>query len=164
MVWWLILAVILFLACAVLIIAEVLLPSGGILSIASLICLVSGIVILFKHSTATGIVGVVVALIMIPAVIIVTYRILPKTKLGQSVFLRPPDRHKGDAIPDTDALADILGKTGNVISPLRPVGMVDFQGSRLECVAETGYVENDKVVKVIKVEGTQLTVRIVEEA
>ena len=56
----------------------------------------------------------------------------------------------------------MLGETGVVITPLRPVGMCEFDGERLECVAETGFVENDVTVTVIRVEGTQLTVRTVE--
>ena len=49
------------------------------------------------------------------------------------------------------------------MTPLRPVGMVDFSGKRVECVAEGGYVEKEKMVKVIKVESTQLTVRVLDE-
>jgi len=41
--------------------------------------------------------------------------------------------------------------------------MCDFSGRRIECVAETGYVEKGKEVRVIRVQGTQLTVRINEE-
>jgi len=56
----------------------------------------------------------------------------------------------------------MLGKQGVVLSPLRPVGMCDFNGKRLECVAETGYIENESKIRVIHVEGTQLTVRLIE--
>jgi membrane-bound serine protease (ClpP class) len=48
------------------------------------------------------------------------------------------------------------------MTPLRPVGMCDFSGQRLECVAEGGYVDKEKKVKVINVESTQLTVREIE--
>jgi membrane-bound serine protease (ClpP class) len=159
--WWLVLAVILFLACAALLIAEVFIPSGGILSIFSMGCLMGGLVIFFKHNTTMGIVGITVALVMIPAVLITAYRVLPDSKFGKKVFLAPPKREKGDAIPDTDKLNDRLGDVGSVITPLRPVGMVDFDGSRIECVSESGFIENSNNVKVIKVEGTQLTVRVV---
>ncbi len=49
------------------------------------------------------------------------------------------------------------------MTPLRPVGMCDFAGQRLECVAESGYLDKNQIVEVIKVEGTQLTVRIKEQ-
>ena len=155
------LAVLLFLACAALLIAEVFIPSGGILSIISMGCLIGGLVIFFKHNTTMGIVGITVALIMIPAVLVAAYKFLPDSRLGKKVFLSPPERQKGDAIPDTDELKHMLGAVGSVITPLRPVGMVDFDGNRIECVSESGFIENDNNVKVIKVEGTQLTVRVV---
>jgi membrane-bound ClpP family serine protease len=41
--------------------------------------------------------------------------------------------------------------------------MCDFSGQRVECVAESGYVDKGKKVKVINVESTQLTVRLIEE-
>ena len=78
-------------------------------------------------------------------------------------MLAPPERQQGDAIPDSSNLRRMLGAEGIVLTPLRPVGMCDFSGQRLECVAESGYVDKGKKVKVIDVESTQLTVRIIEE-
>ena len=162
--WWLALAIILFIVCAALLVAEVFLPSGGIISILSLAALVGGLVIFFNISTTAGIIGIVIAILMIPIILILAYRTLPNTKLGKAVFLEPPQRPKGDAIPDTTDITQMIGQKGKVITPLRPVGTVDFDGKRLECVSETGFIPKDNIVKVLKVEGTQLTVRTVEPA
>jgi membrane-bound ClpP family serine protease len=161
--WWLIFAIFLYLACAALIIAEVFLPSGGLISICALACLIGGVAIFFHHSNTVGMVGIGVAIVMIPSVLIIGYRILPRTRFGKSVTLAPPERQQGDAVPDTPELKNMLGAVGVVISPLRPVGMCDFSGRRIECVAEGGYVDKGKKIKVIKVESTQLTVRELEE-
>lgn len=164
MVWWLIFAVFLYFACAVLIVVEVFVPSGGLISICSLACLVGGIVLFFQYSVTAGWIGIGIAAIMIPSVLVVAYRIFPKTRFGKSVTLTPPERRQGDAIPDTDKLKDLLGAEGVVLTPLRPVGMCDLSGQRVECVAESGYVDKGKKVKVINVESTQLTVRIIEDS
>lgn len=156
-------AVFLFLACAALIVAEVFVPSGGLISACAALCLVGGLIIFFKQSAVAGWVGMGVAAIMIPTVLIFSYKLLPKTKFGKTVMLTPSQRKTGDAIPDTDKLKALLGQTGTVVSPLRPVGMCEFNGDRVECVAEGGYVENDNSVTVIHVEGTQLTVRVNNE-
>jgi len=108
--------------------------------------------------------GVIIAVVMIPTVIIIAYKIFPRTRFGKSVILSPPERQKGDAIPDTPELKELLGAEGVVLTPLRPVGMCDFSGQRVECVAEGGYVDKDKKVKVINVESTQVTVRVIEES
>jgi len=161
--WWLLFAVFLYLACAALIIAEVFVPSGGLISIFALACLVGGVLIFFRHSTIAGWIGLIIALIMIPSVLVFAYKIFPKTRFGRNVLLAPPERQQGDAIPDSSNLRRMLGAEGIVLTPLRPVGMCDFSGQRLECVAESGYVDKGKKVKVIDVESTQLTVRIIEE-
>ena len=162
--WWLAFAVFLYFASAVLLVAEVFVPSGGLISICSLACLIGGLMIFFRHSSTAGWVGIVLAIVMIPTVLIVAYRIFPKTRFGRAVTLAPPKREAGDAIPDTEQLKEMLGAQGTVVSPLRPVGMCDIDGQRIECVAESGYVENDTKVKVIHVAGTQLTVRVVDES
>ena len=161
--WWLVFAVFLYFATAALIIAEVFVPSGGLLSICALICLIGGTIIFFNHSTLAGWIGIIIAVIMIPTVLVFAYKMFPKTKFGRSVTLTPPQRQQGDAIRDTDQLKAMHGKIGTVLTPLRPVGTCDFQGQRLECVAETGYIEKDTQITVIRVEGTQLTVRPVNE-
>ena len=162
--WWLVFAIFLYFACAVLIIAEVFVPSGGLISLCALACLVGGAVIFFQHSATAGWIGVGIAFVMIPGVLIFTYKIFPKTRFGKSVTLTPPERQQGDAIPDTSELKEMLGKVGVVLTPLRPVGMCDFSGQRVECVAEGGYVDKDKKVKVIDVQSTQLTVRMIEDS
>jgi len=161
--WWLIFAVFLFFACAFLIIAEVFVPSGGLISVCALACLIGGVVIFFQNSTAAGWIGVAIAFVMIPSVLVTAYKIFPKTRFGKSVTLTPPQRQRGDAVADTAELKRLLGAVGVVLTPLRPVGTCDFSGQRVECVAESGYVDKGKKVQVIRVQGTQLTVRVIEQ-
>jgi membrane-bound ClpP family serine protease len=160
--WWILFAIFLYAACAILIVAEVFLPSGGILGLCSLACLVGGAVIFFSYSTTAGWIGVVVAVVMIPVLLIIAYKIFPKTRFGKSVTLTPPQRERGDAIADSPELSKLLGEVGRVLTPLRPVGVCEFAGRRVECVAESGYVDKGKIVKVIGVQGAQPTVRLME--
>lgn len=161
--WWLIFAVFLYLACAMLLVAEVFVPSAGLLIMLSLACLAGGIFIFFKHSPAAGWFGVAIAIVMIPAVLAGAYKIFPHTRIGKNILLAPPEKQAGEAIPDTDELKGLLGTTGTVITTMRPVGMCDIAGRRLECIAEGGFVEKGKKIKVIKVESTQVTVRVIQE-
>lgn len=162
--WWLIFAVFLYLVCAAMIIAEVFVPSGGLLSIFALGCLAGGIAIFFDHSRIAGWTGVGIAFVMIPTALIISYKIFPKTRFGKAVTLTPPERRQGDAVPDTAKIKELLDAVGVTLTPLRPVGACDFSGKRVECVAESGYVDKGKKVKVINVQSTQVTVRIVEES
>ena len=159
--WWLVFAIFLYLASAALVIAEVFVPSGGVISICAFACLIGGLMIFFHRSTTAGWIGIIIAVIMIPSVLVVAYKMFPKTRFGKSVMLTPPKRQRGDAIPDTAELKDMLGAVGFVLTPLRPVGTCDFSGQRVECVAESGYIDKGKKIKVIRVQETQLTVRVI---
>ncbi|MCL5280229.1 MAG: hypothetical protein M1376_10020 [Planctomycetes bacterium] len=162
--WWLLLAVFLYAICAALIAAEVFIPSGGLLGLGAVASLLAGVVIFFHHSALAGWIGVVVGLVMVPSLLVAAYKILPRTRFGRQVILAPPVRQRGDAIADTPELIKLLGRTGRVLTTLRPVGMCGFDGQRVECVAESGFVPKGRMVKVIHIEGTQVTVRVTEEA
>jgi membrane-bound ClpP family serine protease len=161
--WWLLFAVFLYFACAVLLVAEVFIPSAGLLIMLSIACLAGGVTIFFKHSMAAGWIGVAIALVMIPAVLVGAYKIFPHTKIGSRMLLAPPKKKEGEGIPDTEDLKRLVGEAGTVVTTMRPVGMCDFSGKRVECMAEGGFVEKGKKVKVIKVESTQVTVRVIQE-
>ncbi len=135
-------------------------PSFGLISVIAICFLAAGISLFFKISTNAGWLGICISAVVVPLVFFIFYKILPHTNMGKSLTLAPPKGKKtGEGIPDAQELNHLLGGTATAISPLRPVGMCDFDGKRFECVAESGYVEKGKSVKVIKVEGTQLTVR-----
>ncbi len=126
MFWLLCFAVFLFILSAILLVSEVFIPSFGMLTICSVLCLIGGCVIFFKFSTTVGIIGITVALIMIPVMLVFTYKVLPQTEFGKAVVLAPPTQTGGSAIPDSKELEEMLGLTGEVLTDLRPVGMCDF--------------------------------------
>ena len=160
MLWWIVFAIFLFLLSAALLVAEVFIPSFGLITVCSLACIVGGLAIFFKLNPVAGWCGVAVAIVMIPSVLVGAYKIFPKTSFGKSVSLDMPKKQKGEGISDINELSGMLGRKGITTTVLRPVGMCDFAGKRLECVAESGYVDRGVTVEVIKIEGTQLTVRV----
>ena len=159
---WIMLAVFLYILCAILLVIEIFVPSFGLLTVLSLLCLAGGIALFFKMGVTAGYIGIFLAIILIPAVLIIVYRIFPKTSMGKKLTLQKVVRAKGDAIQDSAVLQQMLNRTGIVVTPLRPVGMCEFDGQKLECVSESGYIPIQKKVKIIHIEGTQLTVRAVE--
>jgi len=162
--WWLALAVFLYLVCAILLVAEVFVPSGGLLTICAIACVAGGGYIFFRESTTFGIVGIGIAVIMVPVVLVTAYKAFPHTRFGRGVVLARPNRPQGDAIADSGKLKGLVGTRGTVLTPLRPVGMCDFSGRRVECVAESEYVEGGTTVEVLAVESTQVIVRTVEDS
>lgn len=156
-------AVFLFALCAMLLVLEIFIPSLGLLTVLALICLGGGIVLFFQISESVGWVGVWTAAVLIPVVWMIVYKLLPKTKIGRILELKKcEDALPG--IPDQDKLNALEGCTGVVFSPLRPVGVCVFDGKKVVCVSETGFLRKDTNVKVIDVEGNKVTVRKMDSA
>jgi membrane-bound serine protease (ClpP class) len=57
-------------------------------------------------------------------------------------------------------LDHLLGKEGVTITPLRPSGIVEVEQSRYDVVSEGSFVAAGVRVKVIRVEGSRVVVRI----
>lgn len=158
---WILFAVILLIACAILLVIEIFVPSLGLVTVFALACLAWGIAIFFQISTAAGWIGVWTAIVLIPVVWIIVYKYLPKTKIGQILELKKVEQADG-GIPDQEHLESLVGQTGIVAKPLRPVGTCQFGNTKVVCVSETGFIEKDTSVTVIDVEGNKITVRKLE--
>ena len=158
---WIAFAVLLLILCAILLVFEIFIPSLGLLTAVALLCLTGGIYLFFQVSTAVGWIGVWTAIILIPIVWVLVYKLLPKTKLGRILELRNAMKAIS-GVPDQESLDALEGQQGIVLSPLRPVGMCEFESKKVVCVSDTGYIEKDTTIKVIHVEGNKVTVRTIE--
>lgn len=155
---WIVFALLLLILCAILLVFEIFIPSLGLLTATALLCLAGGIYLFFQISTTVGWVGVWIAIILIPIVWVLVYKLLPRTSLGKVLELKKVEQAMG-GIPDQEHLQSLIDRTGIVLTPLRPVGMCQFEGKKVVCVADTGYIKKDSQVKVIHVEGNKITVR-----
>jgi membrane-bound ClpP family serine protease len=158
---WIAFAVLLLILCAILLVFEIFIPSLGLLTAVALLCLAGGIYMFFEVSTAVGWIGVWAAIVLIPVVWILVYKLLPKTKLGRVLELHSAMKAIS-GVPDQESLDALEGQKGVVLSPLRPVGMCQFESKKVVCVSDTGYIDKNTDVKVIHVEGNKVTVRKTE--
>ncbi|HIO53073.1 MAG TPA: hypothetical protein EYN32_05455, partial [Phycisphaerales bacterium] len=60
-----------------------------------------------------------------------------------------------------EKLQQLIGKEGNTITILRPVGVVRIDGQRIDAMAETGSIEADTAIKVVSVYDNQIKVRAI---
>jgi membrane-bound serine protease (ClpP class) len=105
----------------------------------------------FRHHWALGSTQVVVALVVGPLAIYLGIRRLTlKTTLeGSRSFAQD--------------YAAYLGKEGQTQTDLRPAGIVEIEGRKLDVVTAGELVEKSKRVRVMKVEGNRIVVQAVRE-
>jgi membrane-bound serine protease (ClpP class) len=143
-------------------VAEVFVPSGGLLTALALLFLAGGIYIFFHYSPVAGWVGVLLAIVVIPIALFTAYKMLPNFKFGKNVVLEPSEREHGDGVPDSKSLRELIGQSGVCLTPLRPVGTCQINGRRIQCVAESGLIEKGKNISVVSVEGIRVVVAVIQ--
>ena len=58
----------------------------------------------------------------------------------------------------------LVSKKGETLSVLRPAGIGDFDGVRLNVVTEGGFIDKGQPVEIVRVEGSRIVVRQQAEA
>jgi len=150
------LPIVLQLAGIVVIIAEIILPSGGILSIAALGLFGYSLFIVFNEiSNTVGFAFVAADLVLIPVLVIVGLKLLARSP----VTLRKTLSRKEGVSSQSSELDSYIDMEGTAVTDLRPAGTAVINGKRVDVVTRGEYFEKDSVILVIAVTGNQIIVR-----
>jgi membrane-bound serine protease (ClpP class) len=165
--YWLVWSLVLLVAGLLISVMEVVLPSGGLLAIAALGALLGSLICAYQLSGAAAAIFACIEVICVPAVVIMAFKILPKTSLGRQLILSPPVSPKMEkqtahsAAVSNDVLAALVDKQGITATMLRPSGTVEIDGRRLSVVTRGEMIAAGKAVRVIEVEGNRIVVEAV---
>ena len=152
--------IILQLVGVVVIIAEIILPSGGILSIVALGVFGYSLFIVFNEiSMIIGFSFVAADLILIPVLVIVGLKLLARSP----VTLRKTLSRKEGVSSQSSELESYVGRQGNAVTDLRPAGIAVINGKRVDVVTRGEYLEKDSAIIVTAVTGNQIVVRKKDE-
>ncbi|WP_255259834.1 nodulation protein NfeD [Lentibacillus sp. CBA3610] len=150
-------AIILLILGIGLIIAELFLPGG----IAGLIGVGAIIASLMMSGRDIGQMAMSLSIAFI--VTIIASVILFKTMGGDKGFFRRmvlTDQTSSElGYVSSENRLELIGLEGRTVTPLRPSGSALFGDERLDVVTEGGFIEKDKLVKIVKVEGVRVVVR-----
>jgi membrane-bound ClpP family serine protease len=147
-----------------LLIAEVFVPSGGLIGILAICCLVISVWQAFRQSTTVGLWFLMGDFLLMPVALAVAVYLWPKTPLARRVFLKPPEPDEIEVAHSSQRLDHLIGQFGRALTPLRPSGLVDFDGRRLDALSEDGLIPSGALVQAVRVRGGQLIVRTASEA
>lgn len=151
----------------IVLVIDIFVPTFGVLALVSAGSAVTGVVLLFTYSATWGLVGTTLVLIGAPVVFFLGLQIMPNTPIGRRLVLGNPrpDEEGEDAPPPAapgDALKDLIGSEGVVVTDLRPVGTIRLGEERMDALAETTVLKAGSKVKVVGVvDGRLLKVRAV---
>jgi membrane-bound serine protease (ClpP class) len=144
----------------VFLLAEMFMPSFGILMVLALLSIVVGLILTFQAGTTVGLLTLLGVFVALPVFLGLLFHYWPKTPMGRRLILSVPadDFTAADLSVHKDQ-EQLRGRAGRALSALRPAGVVDFDGRRVDCITEGMMVEPGEWVRCIDVQAGRVVVR-----
>lgn len=147
-----------------LLVAEVFIPSGGVIAILAALSLV-GALICAANAWWTSSPGyfwgfAALTALLLPVSLIGAFYLWPNTALGRKAILEAPAPHEvASFIEEEERYGAMVGKNGTTVTALNPAGIVRIDGHRVHCLSEGMILEPGEPVRVISAKGNRVVVR-----
>jgi membrane-bound ClpP family serine protease len=141
---------------AIVLIAEFVLPSAGILTFIAASLIGYSLYIVFTDiSTFAGMMFVLADLFVLPAAVFAGFKIMASSP----VTLKTALSRDAGYTSQSESLAGWLDKTGEAITDLRPAGTAKIEGKRVDVVSRGEYINKGSLIRVTAVDGNRVVVR-----
>ena len=142
-------------------------PGFGIAGIAGIILIVVSLFlsllgadfdIIDADTLSTAIIQLTAALVLSLVGIFFLARILPKTSFFSRLILAE-EANADKGFVSYPTISELVGAEGIALTTLRPAGTAEFNGQRVDVVADWEYIERGAKIKVLRVEGIKVVVK-----
>ncbi len=156
----LLLPIILQLAGILVIMAEIIIPSAGILSLMAMGLIGYSLYIVYTgFSSTTVALFIAFDIIIIPVLVITGLKLLARSP----VTLRYKLSRDDGVTSQPPELADYIDAEGMAVTDLHPAGMAVIDGKRVDVVSRGDYIDKGSQLVVTEVTANQIIVRFKEE-
>lgn len=150
-------------AALLLTVIEIFVPSAGLISMVAAAVAIAGIVCLWIYDSVWGVSGLLGSMILLPTVFFSGISIWTSTNAGRRAIGLPSEEElEARRARDVEArrLRDAsIGKIGVVLTEMRPVGIIELEGKRVDALAEVGFISPGTKVRVVSVDANEMKVR-----
>lgn len=136
-------------------------PGFGITGIGGLIALFTSIFFLFSD-LEVALMAIATIMILSIAGFVVLLKLFGSSRLGKNISLEESQTRESGYLAQSDK-KDLTGKTGKTITPLRPAGMAEIEGERIDVVSEGNFIKKGEKVIVFKIAGNRVVVKKLKE-
>jgi membrane-bound serine protease (ClpP class) len=152
----LIVPILLQLAAIAVLIAEIIIPTGGLLGIVTVGLFGYSLYLAFTGiSTVVGMMFVAADVVLAPLIFFAGIRLLAKSPATLKTSLSKADGFSSQA----EDLAGLLGLAGKAVTDLRPAGIGLINGKRVDVVSRGEYIDKGSDFLVQAVEGNRVVVK-----
>ncbi len=136
-----------------LLVLELFVP-GGVLGLGGLLSILYGCYLAFGLGTGWGVASVGLSLF---ATVVIVRTFLRSRAAKRLVLDEGADSWHGEDV----RLVDLIGKEGTTLSMLRPAGLAEIDGERIDVVSDSEFIDPEVAVRVVEVEGNRVVVEAI---
>ncbi|MBR1683959.1 MAG: hypothetical protein IJ708_02395 [Clostridia bacterium] len=143
-----------------LIVLEAFMPGFGVPGICGILMEIAAIVIAYVyHGAVLALIMGLIILSVIAIVLSVCLRSAVKGKFSKSQMVLRDVEGKEDGYVAAEDMQVFLGREGETTGALRPAGIADFDGVRLNVVSEGEFIPAGTRVRIARAEGSRIVVK-----
>lgn len=141
------------------------LPGITVAGIAGIVALVAGLGMTLVGAGATisivisALGRVAISILLAMAGALALFRVLPRLPFGRRLVLDTGMEADLGYVSTPDSDRRWLGRTGTALSPLRPAGIADIAGARVDVVSDGGFIDAGAAIEVTRVDGNRVVVK-----
>lgn len=145
-----------------LMVLEAFMPGFGLPGISGIILEVVAVVLTWMNHGPVAALGMTLIILSILAIAIsMSLRSAANGKLSRSKLVLNDTESNETGYRSTEDLDVFLGREGVTTTVLRPTGMAEFDGVRLNVVSEGEFIQSGTRVQIVRVEGSRILVRTI---
>lgn len=141
-------------------IAELFVPTAGVLAVMTALAAIGSVACFFMHSPLWGFASLLAYAAGAPFAVVFGFKLWTRTPIARRMVLGSVDGEAEEPGPAPAAGPVAVGEDGIAATPLRPVGFVRFGERRIEAVAEHGMIEAGTAVTVTESAPARIVVRV----
>lgn len=139
--------------------AEIFLPGGVIGALGALALVAAAVSGFLAFGAQGGFLSALLIIVLCGICIVMWVKYFPRTAMGRNLTLSQDGRQfKATG----DEAKQWIGKDGTAISTLRPSGIAQIEGQRVDVVADGDWIEAGRTIRVTAAEGFRILVREVK--
>jgi len=139
---------------------EVFMPGFGVPGISGIVLLIIGTVMLWIKSGPLAGLGLVVLIVALVAILLsITLKSASSGRLSKSPIILKDALNSESGYTASSDMSIFIGREGETRTVLRPAGIADFDGVRLNVVSDGTFIKQGVKVRIERVEGSRIVVR-----
>ncbi len=141
---------------------EAFLPGFGAPGITGVILeVITLVMVWYEHGPLATLAVLLIVLLVLAIAISMSLKSATSGRISKSALIHHGTESNEDGYRSTEDLNVFLGKEGVTSTVLRPTGIADFEGVRLNVSSEGDFVAAGTRVRIVKVEGSKILVKAV---